>query len=237
MEEKIDLVKLSELAEKLRKNVIGDPGWAWETQKLEYWEQTIEVVVILKLLRAIQGIKSQLVLCKEGLFIDMGALFRCTYDCNGEIYFLLEKYPEQSEHVKQFIKKFFEGAMNNCDFTTMVKTQKIRSAYVSYLTGQDEDENVRKTLKKPYEFGCEYIHASYVSIMEIMENYGGSLRPKISFNLLGVPSPSKEKKSEYYRVVEGTYLMILRCMLQICITFKADDIKEDVEKLLSPYRV
>lgn len=228
MEEIIDLVKLSELAENLRKNVIGDPIWIEEKQVYEYSKQTVEIVVILKLLRAIQGLKSQLILCEEGLFIDMGVLFRCVKDCIDEIRFLLEKYPEQSKDVKQFIKKFFEDTIGDYDSkgTNSVKTKKIHSANVRYLTGQDMNEKMTNRLKILHKIGCGYIHANYISITE---SYDG-----LSFNLLGVPCA--KPKSMRQQIVQDLYISVLIRMSEICKTFKQDNIKEEVEKLLSLHK-
>ena len=83
--------KLSNLTELLQKRVIGDPIWIDKKNVFEYSVQSVEVVAVLKAIRAVHGIKSMQILCEKGLFIDMGAIYRCVNDCCEEIHFLLEK--------------------------------------------------------------------------------------------------------------------------------------------------
>ncbi len=120
----MDLKTLSSLAEDLRKEVIGNPIWIEKKRVFEYEKQTLEVVVILKLLRGIQGIKAQEVLCRNGLFFDMSAISRCVTDCSDEIYFMLEKYPEQSKAVQQFVKHFFQQVIDGLDDVKICPVQK-----------------------------------------------------------------------------------------------------------------
>ena len=95
-------LEFSEAIENLRKSSIGEPVWIDYKEVFEYSKHSLEEVVILKLIRAAQGVKSQVILCKEGMFIDMSALFRCVKDCIEEVYFLLEQYPEApSQHVNE----------------------------------------------------------------------------------------------------------------------------------------
>lgn len=224
----MNLKILSLQAEKLRKNVIGDPDWRIEKNVFEYPEQSIEVIAILKLLRAIQGVQTQKVLCDNGLFIDMGAIFRCVNDCVEEIRFILEKYPKQSQHVKQFIKNFFEHTIGNhlSVETPSVLKKKIRSANVRFFKNEKEYEKIRLMLENIYKAHCGYIHANY---SHIMQSYGG---PPIeqSFNLLGCPS--EEQKAIYLQMVEESYSSVLYSMHFICFKFKQEEIVKELEKLL-----
>lgn len=233
MDKKINLYKLSELAETLRKDVIGDPIWIKEKHVFEYSKQTIEVVVILKLFRAIQGVKSELILCNEGLFIDMCALFRCVNDCKEEICFLLEKYPEQSEYVEKFIKNFFEHTIDNpcATKTHSVLKKKIHSSNVRSLTGQDTNEFVRKKIEKVHKTFCGYIHANYA---HLMQSYGG-VHPNLSFNLLGIPSD--QQKSMQMQIVQQSYISVLLSMMLICIKFKQDKYLEELDRLYNKIEI
>jgi hypothetical protein len=43
-----------------------------------------------------EGVVALNLLCANGLFVDMGVIIRCVYDCEAEICFLLEEYPAAS---------------------------------------------------------------------------------------------------------------------------------------------
>jgi len=217
-----------EIAEKIRKNVIGDPVWNTEKSVFEYSQHTREVVVILKLLRAVHGIKAQNLLCQEGLFFDMMSIFRCVADCSEEICFLLEEYPKESQHVKQFIKGFFEHTIDNFDATetSAVLKKKIRSANVRFLAKNPLDDELSKMLKKTYEAFSGYVHANY---SHIMQSYGG-IPPNQSFNLLGIKSIS-EKKRNIPLVVES-YRSVLLSMYLVCLKFQQTDIGVETKNLI-----
>ena len=65
----LDLLK--SLVERLRIESIGDPQWIESKGVFEYPHQTVEVVVILKIIRAAQGVHALNVLCREGLFLSL----------------------------------------------------------------------------------------------------------------------------------------------------------------------
>ncbi len=172
------------LIERLRKDVIGAPEWIEAKQAFEYKNGTIEVAVILKLIRAAQGLTALDVLCRAGLFIDFGAAIRSLNDCVEEVYFLLENYPEKpGQKVEQFVKGFFENTIDGyLDVEThQVPREKIRSAVVRVLKG-GHDEATRQVVERIYKTFCGYVHANYSHIMEI---YNGG---KDTYNLGGVPS-------------------------------------------------
>ena len=151
----------------------------------------------------------------------MSALYRCVNDCHEEITFLLERYPEQSGHVKQFIKHFY----GNQD-TPSVQKKKIRSAHVRLLTGQDNDNGTTEMSKKVHTTFCGYIHANYLNIMQ---SYGGTL-PNMSFNLLGVPSGTE--KEWQMRLAEESYKSIIYSMWLICTRFNQNNIALEAKNLL-----
>jgi len=224
----MNLPKLAKLVEQLRKNIIGEPVWIEKNGGFGYINQNIEVVTLLKLSRAVQGIKSQIILCNAGLFIDTFSLYRCVNDCTEEIHFLLEKYPSQSEQVKKFVKNFFE---NNFDTTLSTKTnsvekKKIHSANVRYLTKKEQDEEVKKKLELVHKTFCGYIHANY---FHIMETYGGT-EPHLSFNLLGVPD--ENQKSMKLEIVKHSYISVLLCTALICTHFKEYQIRNEINNLI-----
>ena len=91
----INLNQLFMFTERLRKEAIGEPKWIEGKKIFEYQDHSAKVVAVLKLIRAAQGISALNLLCQQGLFIDLGVIFRCVYDCEAEIYFLLEEFPKR----------------------------------------------------------------------------------------------------------------------------------------------
>jgi hypothetical protein len=87
--------------QELQHNRIASPRWNQEKFVFEYDSVTVEVVAFLKLVRAVQSLRSLQVLCDNGLFIDFFTIIRCITDCINEVYFLLETYPDQSDNVKK----------------------------------------------------------------------------------------------------------------------------------------
>lgn len=108
----MSLEKLNDLVERLRRITIGDPVWVPSKHVYEYPTPSLQVVVVLKLVRASQGIHSMALLCQAGQFADMGVMFRCVSDSVSEVEFLLETYPQQSPHVEKFVKEFFSRTID-----------------------------------------------------------------------------------------------------------------------------
>jgi hypothetical protein len=179
----VTLDRLFELVEKLRKESIGEPIWIREKHVYEYPEQSVIVVAILKLVRAAHGVTSLVLLCRNGLFIDLGTIVRCVHDCEAEIYFLLEDFPKASPHVGQFVKAFFENTIDGylSTETPPVPSKKIRSAMVRVLKGTHDHETSER-LSRVHKTFSGYVHANY---SHIMETYNARER---DFSLKGVPS-------------------------------------------------
>jgi hypothetical protein len=185
----MDLDQLFRFVDRIRRETIGKPRWIAEKQVFEYRDNSVEVVAVLKLCRAAHGVSAMSLLCKAGLFIDMGAIARCVSDCADEIYFLLENYPSTSANVDKFVKAFFEHTIDKdllAEGTPSVPTKKIRSAVVRIVKGQ-HDQVLYDLTEKIYRAFSSYIHANYAHIMEV---YNGSTD---DFNLRGVPSTSQRK--------------------------------------------
>ncbi len=198
--------------ERLQKEAIGEPQFT-DRQTFEYPEVTIEVVSILKLIRAVQSLKSLELLCINGLLIDMGAIYRCVDDCVSEIYFLLEKYPEKSGYVEKFIKNFSQTTIDQDHSlkTESVLTKKIHSAMARVLSQSENNHHVQKKIKGIYKAFSGYVHANYSHIMQI---YGGR-NGNLSFNLDGVPS--QDQIMDHLQLVEQAEISI-----QHVIAFMAD---------------
>lgn len=180
----MDLNHIHILTERFRREILGAPTWIDAKYVFEYDQQSVATVVVLKLIRAAHGLSTLGLLCKVGLFIDMGSILRGVNDCVEEIYFLLESYPEKpSMHVEQFIENFFEGTIDGyLDIAThQVQRDKIRSACVRVLKGR-HDSAMQQLLERIYKTFCGYTHAGYANIMEV---YNGG---QDSFNLGRVPS-------------------------------------------------
>ena len=128
----MDLNCLKTLTERLRAESIGDPEWVESKGVFEYSTQSVEVVTVLKLVRAAQGVHALDLLCRSGLYIDMGTIYRCVGDCTSEVYFLLENYPEKSSNVEKFLREFFSRTIDGhlSSEEESVQTKKIHSAMI-----------------------------------------------------------------------------------------------------------
>jgi hypothetical protein len=210
--------------ERLRKAAIGEPLWLDDKGAFEFPECSPRIVAVLKLVRAAHGISALRVLCEAGLFIDAGAIMRCTLDCTDEVWFLLEEYPRASQHVWQFVKAFFESTIDGYaeGETPAVETKKIRSAVVRILKGRNDDAT-QKLMKKIFRTFSGYVHANYAHIMEV---YNGATR---DFNLRGVPSEKQRKeKSEYVDVAAESVRLCAQFVAQV---FGMKELEEAFAKL------
>src|SRR5487761_1856512 len=99
----INLDRLCDLIERLRKEAIGEPYKAHAKAAYEYQDQSAKVVAVLKLIRATHGVHAMILLCRAGLYIDFGAIVRCVNDSLEEVYFLLETFPTPSDKVNRLV--------------------------------------------------------------------------------------------------------------------------------------
>ena len=207
----MDLNLLSALTERLRAESIGDPEWVESKEVFEYSTQSVEVVAVLKVVRAAQGLHALDLLCRSGLFIDMGAIYRCIDDCNSEVYFLLENYPIESSDVQRFVKAFFATTIDSdlSAKTEYVRTKKIHGAVARVITGMEQHESTQARLLRVYKTFCGYTHANYSNIMEI---YGGTY-PDLSFNVAGVASV--HQRDTNMKTVEQAYLSVIYSLAYI----------------------
>ncbi len=163
------LQQIQQWTETLQRKVIGEPQFIEEREVFEYPEVTIEVISVLKLIRAVQSLKSLELLCNNGLFIDMSTIYRCINDCEAEIIFLLEKYPEKSRLVEKFIKNFSQTTIDqNLDIgTEQVLSKKIYNAKARVLSQSGNYHQVGAMIKRIYKTFSGYVHANYSHIMEV----------------------------------------------------------------------
>lgn len=222
----MDLQLLSSFTERLRKEALGDPSWIDEKGVFEYPNGGVETVAVLKAVRAAQGIKSMHLLCTNGLFIDMGAIFRSVDDCTREVYFLLENYPEKSAHVEKFVKAFFQTTIDGhmSVKTEHVPTKKIHSAVVRTLSGLQQDDKTLAKIQSVHKTFSGYTHANYSHIMEI---YGGTY-PDLSFNVDGVPS--LQQREWRMQLVEAAYLSVLYALAFVAHTLGLEDLNKEIVK-------
>lgn len=211
----MDIDLLSYFIEKLRAETIGDPDWIDSKHVFEYPNQSIEVATVLKMVRAAQGVYALKILCSRGLFVDMGAICRCIGDSIAEVYFLLEEYPEQSSHVKQFLKEFYSKTIDGHLLSQEhpVLSRKIHNAMVRSLTGGIQNEEVKKILTNIYRTFSGYIHAGYAHIMQM---YGGSYT-NLSFNISGVSSQSQI--DTHMQIVAEAYKSVLYVLAHVTQKF------------------
>jgi len=220
----MNLPLLASLIERLRATSIGDPEWVAAKDAFEYSTPSVEVVVVLKLVRATQGIHALELLCSRGLFVDMGAIYRCVGDCISEVYFLLEKYPEKSSHVEKFMKEFFSKTIDGhlSSEEEPVQTKKIHSAMIRSLTGREQDERVKGHLTNIYKTFSGYTHAGYAHIMQM---YGGPPQ-NMSFNISGIPS--QQQKDMHMELVVGAYKSLMHTIAHASHAFGLTELHRDV---------
>jgi hypothetical protein len=198
----MDLSQLHIFVERLRKEAIGDPAWIDSKKTFEYQRQSADVVAVLKIVRAAHGVSALNLLCRSGLFIDLGVIVRCVNDCNTEVFFLLENFPDVSKDVSQFVHAFFHSTIDEDlqNRPPAVQSKKIRNAMVRVLKGQHDDATSKVT-NRIYETFSGYVHANYAHIMEV---YGG---PTKDFNLAGIPSMEQcEMRMEHVELAAGSVL-------------------------------
>lgn len=220
----MNLDVLKTLIERLRIESVGDPEWIELKMVFEYQNQSIEVATVLKLVRAAQGVHALHLLCHSGLFIDMGAIYRCVEDCVAEVYFLLENYPEQSENVKKFLKEFYSKTIDGhlSSKEEPVRTKKIHNAMIRIITGSKQNERVKQSLTNVYNTFSGYTHAGYSHIMQM---YGGTY-PNLSFNISGIPS--QEQKNVHLQLVIEAHKSVLYTIAYVARTFDLKDLLRDV---------
>ena len=218
----MELNRLKYFVERLRAESVGDPEWIEEKKVFEYPNQTIEVVIVLKLIRAAQGIHGLDLLCRSGLFVDMGAIYRCVGDCDAEVYFLLENYPDQSNNVKKFQKEFYsktiDGLLSSDE--EHVQTKKIHNAMIRVLSGSEQGERVKTSLTSVYKTFSGYTHAGYAHIMQM---YGGT---PPSFNISGIPS--QEQIAMHMQLVSEAYKSVRYCIARVAHAFDLDELYREI---------
>lgn len=224
----MNLNLLKALTERLRTESIGDPGWAEAKNVFEYQSKNLEVVTVLKLVRAAQGVHALDILCRSGLFVDMGAICRCVEDSVSEVYFLLETYPEKSSNVEKFLKEFFSKTIDGhlSSKEESVQTKKIHSAVVRSLTGNEQDEHTRVLLANIHKTFSGYTHAGYSHIMEM---YGGPAT-SLSFNVSGIPS--QEQKNARMQYVIEAYKSVLSATAHSAHMFGLKKLHGDINAIL-----
>ena len=220
----MDLARLKIFVERLRVESIGDPQWVESKGVFEYPTQTIEVAVVLKIIRAAQGIHALDLLCRVGLFVDMGAIYRCVGDCSAEVYFLLEDYPRQSSNVTKFLREFFSKTIDGhlTSDEEPVPTKKIHNAMVRALTGNEQDERIKRSLTKVYKTFSGYTHAGYSHIMQM---YGGPANLR-SFNIEGIASQAQRDLN--MQLVLEAYKSCLYEMSYVAKTFSLHDLHREI---------
>jgi len=150
-----------------------------------YRQMTAPHVAFLKAVRGVQSLHSLCALASKGLFIDCGTITRCLFDCNSEIYFLLESYPSVSEDVSKFVQHFVSTSLvGETDGVPPVASKKVHAARARLLEQRVEFGESFGGMRRSYEALCLYVHADYPAVMEI---YGGRCG-EYKFHMSGVPS-------------------------------------------------
>lgn len=223
------LAQIQKWTETLQKQVIGEPQWMKEKGVFEYPEVTVEVVSILKLIRAVQSLRALELLCENGLFVDMQAIYRCVADCTNEIHFLLENYPSKSSKVEKFIENFSQTTIDQylTPETEPIPTRKVHNAVARSLTGSENNHQIQETVRRIHKTFSGYVHSNYSHIMEI---YGGS-RGNRSFNLGGVPS--KEQKRIKSELIESAKISVQYAIAFMAATFNQRELFLEINNQLT----
>ncbi|MGA2323876.1 MAG: hypothetical protein ABSG22_08515 [Sedimentisphaerales bacterium] len=219
-----ELRQIQQWTEALQRKVIGEPLWIEEKKVFEYPEVTVEVVSILKLIRAVQSLSSLELLCSNGLFIDMCTIYRCVADCVSEIHFLLEKYPEKSHLVEKYIANFSQTTIdqNLNSKTEPILSKKVHSAEARLLSKYKNHNQVLETIRLIYKGFSGYVHSNYSDIMQV---YGGS-KDDLTFNLGGVPSDSQ--KLDHFQLVDQAVISVRHVIAFMADTFGQHELYSEI---------
>jgi hypothetical protein len=212
------------LIERLQREAIGNPQWMPDASTYDYVERSAKVVAVLKLVRAAHGVASLELLRLNGLFIDMGMVTRGVFDSVEEVYFLLEKYPDTSKHVDQFIKAFFESDIHGylSASTNEVLRKHIRSARVRCLKGA-HDQKTQDLLDRIFKTFSGYVHAKYAHVMEV---YGGAP----DFNLSGVPDAAERLRRAEHVVLQAN--SVIHAALFAATAFGLSGLEQDIRSIV-----
>lgn len=223
----MDISKLVELVERLQKGTIGDPNWDPKRGVFEFPRESVEVAVVLKLIRVVQGLHAEYVLCKAGLFVDMGAIHRCVMDGVAEVEFLIENYPATSKHVDRFLGHFFAQKIDQemSESEAALDRKKVVAAQSRLLAGGNYDSQLLDNFRRVNHAFSGYVHAGYSHIMQM---YGGAPGNK-NFNLSGIPSD--REKIRNMRIVEAAYGAILPAIGMVAFKFGHKEIHGEVLEL------
>lgn len=172
---------------------LPQPVYLREKRVFEYTEISVEIVAYLKAVRAVQSLTSLPILCNQGLITDYYTVIRCILECVDHIYFLLEKYPAQSNEVSQYIEHFKSTTIENAKTQSShrIRQDKIHTAVTrarnSPRDREDFDENdkvMKKLVEGIWRATCNAVHTNY---SEVMQSYGGPAGNR-KFQLAGIPS-------------------------------------------------
>jgi hypothetical protein len=170
------------------------------------------------------GVHAMDALSRCGLFIDMGAIYRCVGDSISEVYFLLEHYPEQSATVEKFLTEFFSHTIDSdLSFSgDRVPQSKIHNAVIRCLPGKEQDAQLKKSLTNIFRTYSGYIHSGYANIMEM---YGGPA-PHLSFNISGIQS--QEQQGIRTLTVVEAYRSVIFAIGHVAARFGREELFRDV---------
>lgn len=194
------------------------PQFLSDKQVYEYSEVTLEIVAYLKAVRAVQSLTSLPLLCSRGLISDFYTIIRSIVECVDHIYFLLEKFPEQSNDVKQYVEHFKNTTIENVKVQSShgIRQDRIHSAVVRARNMprerhdfDEEDKLMKELLQNIWTATCNSVHTNYA---EVMQSYGGPWGDK-KFRLEGIPSETVIKmNAEWIPEANSLVTSVLRFM-------------------------
>ena len=205
---------------------VGAPVFIPDKNVFEFSTVSVEAVVYLKAVRAVQSLKSIRILRENGLVIDFYTIGRCILDCATEIDFLLEKYPEVSQTGENFIQNFRKVTIDDLleKGTDVVLSKKIRnaSARVRAKEGFITCDAAKSSLDKLYKIFSGYVHSQYAHIMEI---YGGN-PSEWAFKVEGLTSESR--KADYWEWIRELEELVIHRLAYMAKQFGYEPVLREI---------
>lgn len=166
--------------------------------RLEFRQQIPESVMIGKLIRAVSGLRSALVLAETGYIAECAAVLRVVSDLSTEISaigFALDRGGELPAALKDFVTQYFKPRARtpeefaSAERTRYVTREALMKVHKTLAQGQQVDvdllDRAHRFINMAYD---AYVHGAYETTMELWNPRTGS------FEMRGHPSHAKRQE-------------------------------------------